>query len=654
MNTDSKFPYVFDEFFASGMEESISPFLTKTSRKFGKNLSIKSSVIAAFFLGLAWILSSIDITFSYLSLSIVYFLAGTPAFINAIEDLRSFNINIDVLMTLAAFFAVIIGSPLEGGLLLVLFEISGTIEEMVTSKTKSALQSLNKISPKTGWVIDPDGYLYEKSIKEIEIGTHLLIKAGEIIPLDGNVISGKSYVNMVHLTGESVPVSKMVGMGVQAGGLNLDGTLTIEVTRNNRDSTLHKIVELITQASEAKPKLERFVDRFGKWYSIIIIGLTVFFSVALPFFFSLEFLGEEGSLYRALTFLIAASPCALVLATPTAYLSAISSCAKRGILLKGGVILDALKGCNAIAFDKTGTLTTGKLTLEKFETLFTGKIPCTEDTAVSIAASIEKHAVHPIAEAICEYASWKNSLLFSIEDFLSLPGSGVQGKVILNNEKVDLFIGQSDFIQSKISFPLPKLDTIHTFFLVGDNLFVFHFIDRLRDETVSAIETLRKRFHLIMLTGDHEKKAREVADTLKIPEWYAGLKPEDKLDKISQFSKSRNLAMIGDGVNDAPALARATVGISMGKIGSATAIEASDIVFLHDDLSLLEWVIEKAHKTTEIVRQNLFLALGVILFVTTPALLGIVPLWVAVILHEGGTVLVGVNSLRLLKSRKKN
>ncbi|MES2122090.1 MAG: cation-translocating P-type ATPase [Chlamydiota bacterium] len=655
-------PYIFDEFFASGREESISPFLTPDSKRWGKNLSLKVAVAALVLLLSSFAAALFHPNLSHLLLLFVYFLAGTPAFIGSIEDIRDLEINIDVLMTLAAILSVFIGSGYEGALLLVLFELSGAMENMVSDKTKGTLSQLNQISPRFACVIGKDGALYEKSVKEISVGTTLLIKAGEIVPLDGIVRKGSSFVNLFHLTGESHPVPKTVGDEAQAGALNLDGALTIEVTRTTRDSTLTRIVQLITQAQEAKPQLQRFLDRFGKWYALTIMSLSFLFAMILPWILDIPYLGTEGGVYRALAFLIAASPCALIIATPTAYLSAISSCARRGILLKGGVILDALASCKRIAFDKTGTLTTGKLSCIGIERLGSPDPSCDADTALSIASALERNSVHPIAHAIVSFASEKKIAPIELLSFQSVSGYGLEGIALLGGKETTVWIGHAEFIRAKIppamqaeweklEASMRKEGHLSTLLLIDKSLFIFHFIDTVRPESIAVIERLRRNENLIptMLTGDHKDIAEAVAKKVGIEEVFANLRPEDKLAKVSQFSEKEGLIMVGDGINDAPALARSTVGISMGKIGSATAIDASDVVFLNDDLSLLDWLMGKSRQTMRIVRQNLALALSVIFLATTPALLGIVPLWVAVILHEGGTVLVGLNSLRLLR-----
>ncbi|HSX38629.1 MAG TPA: heavy metal translocating P-type ATPase [Chlamydiales bacterium] len=652
-----KNPYVFDEFFASGMEESISPFLTPKSRLYGKNLHLKSGLGAAFLLIAAFGVSFHFPPLSHFFLSCVYFLVGVPALIASMSDLKNLEINIDVLMTVAAFIAVLLGSSLEGALLLVLFELSHGMEDAVSKKAKSAIHHLHHLAPKFAFLVNSDGNLYEKAIREVGIGEKILVKNGEVVPLDGKVIEGHSSVNLVHLTGESIPVQKKPGDIMPAGARNLESALTIEVTRTSSDSTLARIIQLITQAQEAKPKLQRWLDRFGKHYATSIILLTCFFALSLPFFFSTGYFGHEGSIYRALAFLIAASPCALIIATPTAYLSAISACAKKGILLKGGITLDALSSCSTIAFDKTGTLTTGDLICTAIEPLGDPLIPA--NTALSIAYGLERNVVHPIATALCNLAVSKNIPPAKIDSFKAIPGLGLEGIF----ESKSIFIGVPEKIMSRLSSEdCKKMDEwlktksgVLAALTIDNDTFLFHFSDQIRQDAKALIANIQFKNNLnpIMLTGDNRQNAETVGKGIGIKSIYADLKPEDKLEKVAQLSELGGLAMVGDGINDAPALARATVGISMGKIGSATAVDASDVVLLNDDLYLLSFLFSKSRQTLRIVKQNLTLALCVIGFATIPALLGFVPLWAAVIMHEGGTVLVGLNSLRLLGTVKK-
>jgi heavy metal translocating P-type ATPase len=653
----ARHPVAFEEFFEQGSIDSLSPFLTPESRLWGINLTLKSSLLAAVFLLVSFILAYYPQMkpFSNILLITVYFLAGVPALIEAIEDLMNFDINIDILMTVAAFSSVLIGSGFEGGLLLVLFALSGAMEDAVTLKAKGAISSLNKLSPTRATVVEGDGTLIEKSVKEILPGTVILIKAGQLVPLDGVVIAGNSSVNLVHLTGENFPISKGPHDQVPAGARNLDGSLTLTVTRTSSDSTLSRIIELVTQAQDARPKLQRWFDKLSQSYAITIIILSALFALIFPFLLHIPFLGVEGSVYRALTFLIAASPCALIIAIPIAYLSAISICAKKGILLKGGIALDALASCKAIALDKTGTLTTGDLTLVSID-------PLTSTTNLSsevlgVAYALEKNAIHPIAKAIMNFAQKQKIQSVPLKNFRSFPGQGLEA--IFNN--VPVAIGRPEFIGERASVEQRLLlySKIEAFkargelvsiLLMNTDLYIFRFTDTIRQDIKNTLQSLQKQnVELYMLTGDHAQSAKRVANELGIKKFNADLKPEDKLNIVSELSKTKGLAMVGDGINDAPALARASVGICMGKVGSTTAIDAADIILLRDNIELLDWLMNKARQTQAIVRQNLLIAAGAILIATTPALTGMIPLWLAVVLHEGGTVLVGLNALRLLR-----
>ncbi len=659
MTTSARAPAQFDEFFELGLEETASPFLRPTSRKWGENLPLKASLAAAFLLVFSFFLH-LHPTYAPLSnvtLLFVYFLAGIPSLIEAIEDSLNFEINIDVLMTLAAFGSVLIGSSLEGGLLLVLFSLSGAIEEAVTTKAKGAISSLKKIAPSHASVVQESGEIIERALEDIPVGTKILVRSGAIVPLDGIVLEGTSSLNLAHLTGEPLPVTKTVHDEVPAGAHNLEGSLLIKITRTNADSTLMRMIALVTKAQEAKPKLQRWLDTISTKYATTIILLSFLFAIAMPFFLGIPYLGSEGSVYRALAFLIAASPCALIMSIPVAYLSAVSACAKKGVLIKGGITLDALALCQEVAFDKTGTLTTGKITCLALTPLRETDDP-RQNEALAVAAALEQNAVHPIAKGIIAYSKKQQVLPASLTHFRSVPGYGLEGRV----GDTYAFIGNPDFIREKVKkedkvaldAEIEKIQAageIIAILLFGDEVWIFRFIDEIRPEVKEMITRLKatNNISLVMLTGDHEGSAKRIAEQLGIKKWLANLKPEDKLNYISLESVKFGLAMCGDGVNDAPALARATVGISMGQAGSSATIEAADIVLLQDNLGQLDWVLRKAKQTTRIVKQNLIIATAAILLAAVPALLGFVPLWIAVVMHEGGTVLVGMNALRLLR-----
>lgn len=651
-------PYLFEDYFEQG-DTSTSPFLSPSARRWGKNLSLKTALLAAFLLLTSFILSFYAPYYGYLSLTLVYFLVGIPALIHSVEDISNFKIDIDVLMTLAAFASIFLGSGMEGALLLVLFEISHAMEDLVTHKARGAISSLKKLSPSTALVIEENGELLERSVRDLARGTKILVKAGQVVPLDGIVLEGASLLSLVHLTGESIPISKSVGDAIPAGSNNLDGTLILEVTHSNAQSTLSRIIQLITEAQEAKPKLQLWFDRLSQRYATGIISFSASFAIITPIFFSFPLLGSEGSLYRALAFLIAASPCALILALPIAYLSAVSACARNGILLKGGVVLDALASCSAIAFDKTGTLTTGELTCLGVEGLGESVLPDFEKRAMEAAYAMEQESIHPIASAVVTYCKERSLLPAKISGLKMLPGKGLHARIISGSP---LFLGHVGAAQEFLTPYLQELlaDRLKVLRAQGElvSLLLFEGTPLLLrfKETVRPFlqETLQKlkeegSYKLLMLTGDHPINAATIAAAYGIDQFYADLKPEDKLEHIGRLSQTLGVAMVGDGINDAPALARATVGIAMGKIGSTTAVETADIVLLHDNLEQLDWLLKKAKQTRTIVRQNLFVAAGAICVATIPALLGYLPLAAAVLLHEGGTILVGLNALRLLR-----
>lgn len=369
----------------------------------------------------------------------------------------------------------------------------------------------------------------------------------------------------------------------------------------------------------------------------------------------MDFLGREGSIYRSLAFLITASPCALILAVPIAYLSSLGACAKKGIVLKGGVVLDALERIKIVAFDKTGTLTLGELTLDDILGPFE-EAHLTKDEVLALGAALERNAVHPIAKAIVRSAQDKNLELATAADVQVIPGYGVEA--VIDGKKV--YIG--DLTRAVQYLPKEAIDSLvaraHSVQKEGNIIacltvdtfsFLLVFSDRARPGIKRMLDALKASGRkLVMLTGDHYESAKNIATQVGLEDFEADLKPEDKLARISQLAAASGLAMVGDGINDAPSLARATVGICMGQVGSATARGAADVILLHDNIELLDWLFAKASQTRKIVIQNLLIATIAIICGTIPSLLGVLPLWLAVIVHEGGTVLVGLNAIRLL------
>jgi len=420
-----------------------------------------------------------------------------------------------------------------------------------------------------------------------------------------------------------------------------------------------RIIQMVMQAHQMRPKFQRFIDQFSSRYAQAVILFSLAVALIGPYVFQIAYTGFEGSIYRAIAVLIAASPCALVIAIPITYLSAISALAKGGILIKGGTVLDALTQCRTFAFDKTGTLTKGELTLTDVKALSpTGDI----QKAKQLASSLERGALHPIGLAVCAAAEKEKLPLLTLENHRLLTGFGIEATF----EKKEVSIGNRALILPKIAKEKQELvakqldeydksGQVCTLLLMDEELFVFRFEDEVREDTKKMLATLKEKFRvkLLMLTGDHEASAKRVAKAVALDNYYCNLRPEDKLNHIDTLAKKENLAMVGDGINDAPSLARATVGISMGKGGSKAAIDASDVVLLQDNVEMIIGLMAKARKAVKIVRQNVAFALGAIAVATTAAFLGYIPLWVAVLMHEGGTVIVALNALRLLKDGKR-
>lgn len=650
--------FLVRDFFEMGLEESASPFLTPLARRISRNFPLKTSILASMLLAAGYCLSFYP-QYSALStivLAAVYLIVGVPALINAIEDIvLRHDCNIDVLMTLAAFSAIFMGSGFEGALLLVLFALSGAIEDSVSLKAKNALIELHKIVPLKAYVLE-EGELHERAIQDVALDALVLVRAGEVVPLDGLIVDGASSVSLVHLTGESVPVRKIAGDEVPSGARVIDGSLTVKVTHLSQDSTVSRIVQLITEAQGAKPVLERWFDKFSRRYALTIISMFVVFAISFPFLFGMEFLGREGSVYRALAFLITASPCALILAVPIAYLSALGACARKGIVLKGGVVLDALEQTRVVAFDKTGTLTLGELTLDDITGPFE-QAGLAKDQVLSLGASLERNAVHPIAKAIVRTCQDRDIEMPPVQDVQVIPGYGVEGFVAGKSAYIGDSVRAAAKLDQKNAQELlervklvQKQGNIVACLVVDNAAFLLVFSDRARPGIKRMLDALKRSGRkLIMLTGDHHDSAQTIAGQVGLENFEADLKPEDKLARISELSETEGLAMVGDGINDAPALARATVGICMGQVGSATARGAADVILLHDNIELLDWLFTKAQETRTIVKQNLIIATVAIVCGSIPAIAGFLPLWLAVIVHEGGTVLVGLNAIRLLK-----
>ncbi|GAB2231750.1 hypothetical protein Drorol1_Dr00010762 [Drosera rotundifolia] len=625
---------------------------------------------------------------------IAFPLVGISAAFDALVDVAGGKVNIHVLMALAAFASVFMGNPVEGGLLIAMFNLAHIAEEYFTSRSMVDVKELKESYPESAPVLDVDSdgptsmsdLKYTKvPLTDIKVGSFILVQAGESVPVDCEVSQGRSTVTIEHLTGEVKPMERSVGDNIPGGARNLDGMLIVKATKSWKESTLSRIVQLTEEAQQNKPRLQRWLDEFGDRYSKVVVALSVAVALIGPLLFRWPLISTSacrGSIYRALGLMVAASPCALAVA-PLAYATAISSCARKGILLKGGHVLDALASCHTIAFDKTGTLTTGELKFKAIEPIYGHRMlndktevspccrPSCEKEALAVAAAMEKGTTHPIGRAVVDHSVVEDLPSVSIESFGSIPGRGLFATVagvesgFERDKPVKATLGSVDYIASlcKSEEESKKIwdavttssygkEFVHMALSVNQKVTLFHFEDTPRPGVFDVISLLQAhRFRVMMLTGDHESSAWRVANTVGISEVHCGLKPEDKLNHVARISREAGggLIMVGDGINDAPALAAATVGIVLARRASATAVAVADVLLLQDNISGVPFCIAKAHQTTSLVKQNVALALTCIILASLPSVLGFLPLWLTVLLHEGGTLIVCLNSVRALK-----
>lgn len=617
-------------------------------------------------------------------------LTGVPAVLDASIDVAGGKVDIHVLMAFAALASVLMGSALEGGLLLAMFGLSHLAEEHFTEKAMVDVKALKDTNPEYALVLDDfdpkknpllTSIPYKKlPAKDVAVGSFLLIKAGEVVPVDGDVYEGKATVSVEHLTGEATPLEKHPGDTIPGGARNLDGLMIVKTTKAWSESTVARIMRLTEEAQSSRPKLERWLEKFTERYSQFVMAMSVAVAFLGPVLFKWPFLGSpgvRGSLYRALGLMVAASPCALAVA-PLAYATAISACARKGVLLKGGEVLDALAACDTVAFDKTGTLTTGELRCKAIEPLrghqSSSLACCTpncEGEALAVAAAMERGATHPIARAVVDHSHGKNLPGVEIDDFESIPGQGlaaVVNVVVGERSSQKARLGSLEYVVSSesSSSEAAKIreaasnsayskELVQAALSVDKKITLFHFEDELRENATAVVRILKEQcgLRLLMLTGDNATTAERVAKTVGIDEFHAGLKPDDKLSQVQRLRQEKDcggLVMVGDGINDGPALAAATIGIVLAQNASATAVQVADVLLVQNAIDGVPFVITKAHQTVSLVKQNVALALFSIILAGLPSVLGVLPLWLAVLMHEGGTLLVCVNSVRAFRN----
>jgi Cd2+/Zn2+-exporting ATPase len=568
------------------------------------------------------------------------------------EKLREREVDVHFLMLAVAAGAAAIGAWGEGTALLFLFSFSGALEHYAMERTQKEIRSLFDAAPKTATVLASDGAERTVPVDELTTGQRLLIKPGELFPVDAEVVKGETAADESNLTGEAVPVDKFVGDTLLAGTLNQWGAVEAEVLRPAQQSALQKIIHLIQTAQRNKAPSQRFTDKFGTRYTYAILALAVvmFFVwwLALDHAPFVSTPTQPSAFYHAMTLLVVASPCALVLSIPSAILAAIAWGAKRGILFRGGAAVEELAEITVVAMDKTGTLTTGDLRVEKVESYPPGH----EEEILRVAYSLDRQSNHPLARAIVRHAKKRGVALEEITDFEQTSGQGSKARI--GGKEVRL--GRRSWAQkpapeSGSALALPETIGVSEVWVSGiDASGRILLKDDVRPESAALIEQLRERgLRTLVLTGDKQTAADRLRTELGLDDVRGELKPDEKLTVIEGLAKSgQRVAMIGDGVNDAPSIAAAHVGVAMGARGSDAALEQAEVVLMHDRLENFLSAYELSRRARTIIRQNLALSLGVIAILVTLALLERIPLTVGVSGHEGSTLVVVLNSLRLL------
>ncbi len=571
-----------------------------------------------------------------------------------IAALRQFTVEVDLLMVLAALGAAYIDAWTEGAILLFLFSLSNVLQQYAMSRTRKAISSLLELRPDTV-TLRRNGELFPVDLDAVQVGDVVVLRPGDRVALDGVILRGSGNFDESTITGESLPVHKTVGAPVLAGTLNQNGALDVQVTKLAAESTLARIITMVSEAQDRKARTQSFLDRFEQYYAMGVIAAVGLFIVLMPMLLRVDF---SANFYTAMVLLTVASPCALVISVPAALLSAIANAARRGVLFKGGAYLEDLSRIKVVAFDKTGTLTFGKPEL-------TDILPQPGVSAEELLHAVvcaEQPSEHPIARAILDYAARHGITPREPEHFEALTGMGVRaeydGEVTLVGSP-RLMEHYAQPVPATLMAELARLaaEGRRTALLVnrgGHWLGIVTVMDHERPDAAAKIAALRQAGieRIVMLTGDNRRIAEAMAHRLGIDEVHAGLLPEDKLRLVAQLQQRYGpVAMVGDGINDAPALAMANTGIAMGAAGTDAALESADLVLMSDDLGAIGYAVGLSKRTQHIVWQNIIFAMSVVVVLVSLTLTVGVPLPLGVVGHEGSTIIVVLNGLRLLAHR---
>jgi heavy metal translocating P-type ATPase len=568
------------------------------------------------------------------------------------------KVGIELLMSVAAVVAALMGQAAEGAMLVFLYSISEAAEGYTEEKTRAAVHALMDLTPKRAWV-RRDSREIEIPVQEIRVGDLFLVRPGQSVATDGVVRVGSSSVNQAPVTGESIPVEKQPGDPVYAGSINGQGALEVSATKTFTDNTIARIVHMVEEAQERKGHSQRFIERFGAWYSPLVLATGVLIAVLPPLLFRATW---ATWIIRATVFVVAAAPCALVISIPITMVAALGTGARQGVLVKGGVYVEELAKVRVVALDKTGTLTRGQPQVTDVLACHDGsegEVALSEQV-LALAAGIERRSEHPLARAIVQHAAARGVAPAPVADFQALTGAGASARY----GDTTVYVGSPDLFLTRLGVNLDcagdDIDRLQsegkTVVIVGNGGRPWGTIairDTLRPNARQAVEALYRAGveRVVMLTGDHERTAHAIGRELGIAQVYADLTPEGKVRKVRELAERYgHVAMVGDGVNDAPALAEATVGVAMGAAGTDVALETADVALMADDLAKLAYALRLARRTRSVVRQNLALSALVIGTLVVGAVAGLINLPIAVLGHEISELVVIGSGLRMLRS----
>ncbi|WP_251133029.1 MULTISPECIES: heavy metal translocating P-type ATPase [unclassified Exiguobacterium] len=612
-----------------------------------------SLVLSGILIGLGLLFQTIGILYLPDALyGIALMLSGWKAFRSAFYAMRARSLDMNVLMSVAAIGATFIGEWLEGATVVFLFAIGNLLQNHSLARTRNSIQKLIELSPKEAFVLTEEG-LIRKSVEAVQIGEKIRIRPGDQVALDGMVLKGTTTINQASITGESIPVDKSEGDHVFAGTLNMDRSFDMIVEKTYQETTLAHIIELVEEAQDNKAPSEAFIDRFAKIYTPFVFLGALLIMIVPP----LLQLGSWGEwFYKGLELIVIACPCALVISTPVAIVTAIGNAARNGVLIKGGVFLEKAGKIDAVAFDKTGTLTKGTPAVQQFMLLSDDR-----EHVLRIAHSLERHSSHPLAKAITEYAIQEEIHPLESDAITNRVGNGMSGEF----EQILYHIGGVKWFR-EMGYELGMLDSTianaekqgQTVVLLGSDADVhglFVLSDEVRDESADAVRKLKGKIKikkLVMLTGDNAGAAARIGEKLNLDEVHANLLPHEKVHIVENMKKqSFQTAMVGDGINDAPAFVTADVSIAMGGAGTDTALETADIVLMADNLNKLPYTFDLSKATLTIIKQNVIFSILIKLIALMLVFPGWLTLWMAVLSDTGAAVLVTLNALRLLKKR---